>query len=240
MRRQYIEAQVVERIGGSAMDTNRKLWNSGQQKLRRALTANDYPKAKAQFLIQHAMVHSKKINLLGVWSFEDELWQGLTEEDLRTIPPKAEHSIAWILFHITRIEDITMNMLVAGTPQVYKRDKWAKKLRSTIHHSANKMDDDSVARLSISLDISVLREYRLSVGRRTREVVRKIQPEEFNQIVEPVRLEKLIKEGAMIEEAMEIIDYWSKRTIAGLLHMPPTRHNFLHLNEAEKIKQKLH
>ncbi|HKI53815.1 MAG TPA: DinB family protein [Anaerolineales bacterium] len=221
------------------MEANRKLWNSGQQKLRRTLTAKDYKNAINQFLIQHAMVHSKRISRLGVWSFEDELWQGLNEENFRTIPPKGEHSIAWILFHIARIEDITMNMLVAGTPQVYKREKWAKKLKSTIHHSANKMDDDSVRLLSSSLDMAALREYRLSVGKRTREIVRKIQPDEFDQKVEPIRLEKLLKEGAMIEEAMEIIDYWSKRTIAGLLLMPPTRHNLLHLNEAMMLKQKL-
>jgi hypothetical protein len=34
-------------------------------------------------------------------------------------------------------------------------------------------------------------------------------------------------------------DYWSKKTIAGLLLMPPTRHNFVHLNEAARIRQKL-
>lgn len=221
------------------MEPNRKSWNNGQQKLRRALTAKDYQNALNQFLIQHAMVHSKKISRLRVWSFEDELWQGLTDEQFRAIPPKGEHSIAWILFHIARIEDITMNMLVAGTEQVYTRDQWVKKLKSTIHHSANKMDDDSVRRLSSSLDIAALREYRLSVGKRTREIVRKIKQDEFSKKVEPARLEKLLEEGAMIEDAIEIIDYWSKRTIAGLLLMPPTRHNFLHLNEAMKVKRKL-
>ena len=221
------------------MEPNRKLWNNGQQILRRAMTAKDYPKAVEQFMIQHAMVHSKKISRLGVWSFEDELWQGLTDENFRAILPKGEHSIAWIIFHIARIEDITMNMLVAGTPQVYKRDKWAKKLKSTISHSANKMDDDSVRQLSSSLDMAALRAYRLSVGKRTREIVRKIQSDEFKHKVEPIRLEKLLKEGAMIEEAMEIIDYWSKRTTRDLLLLPPTRHNFLHLNEAMKVKQKL-
>jgi hypothetical protein len=35
------------------------------------------------------------------------------------------------------------------------------------------------------------------------------------------------------------IDLWSRRTIAGLLLMPPTRHNFLHLNDALRIKQGL-
>ena len=221
------------------MEPNRKSWNNGQQKLRRALTAKDYQNAVNQILIQHAMVHSKKVSRMDVWSFEDELWHGLTDEQFRAIPPKGEHSIAWILFHIARIEDITMNMLVAGTVQVYKRDNWAKKLKSTIHHSANKMDDNSVKQLSSSLDMAALREYRLSVGKKTREIVHQIQPDEFSQKVELVRLEKLLKEGAMIEDAMEIIDYWSKRTIAGLLLMPPTRHNFLHLNEAFRIKTKL-
>lgn len=221
------------------MEANRKLWNTGQQKLRQALAAKDYPLAVEQFMIQHAMVHSKRISRLGIWSFEDEFWNGLTEKSIRTIPPKGEHSIAWILFHIARIEDITMNMLIAGTQQVYKYDKWAKKLKSTIHHSANNMDDPGVARLSASLDVHALREYRRSVGRRTREIVRKIKQDQFEQKVEPIRLERLLKEGAMIEEAMEIIDYWSKRTISGLLLMPPTRHNYLHLNEAFKIKAKL-
>ena len=221
------------------MEPNRKLWNSGQHKLRKALETKKYSKAIEQFMIQHAMVHSKKISRLGIWSFADELWQGLTDDSFSAIPPKGEHSIAWIIFHIARIEDITMNILVAGTTQIYKRDKWAKKLKSTISHSANKLDDDSVRQLSSSLDKAALQEYRLSVGQRTREIVRKIHPEELNKKVEPVRLEKLLKEGAMIPDAMEIIDYWSKRTIGGLLLMPPTRHNFLHLNEAMRIKQKL-
>jgi hypothetical protein len=48
-----------------------------------------------------------------------------------------------------------------------------------------------------------------------------------------------MKEGAVLPEAMEIINYWSSKTIAGLLLMPATRHCILHLNEAERIKAKL-
>ena len=220
------------------MDANRKLWNDGQQLLRRALALGEQPKIIDQFLIQHAMVHSKKTSRADVWSFEDELWQGLTESAFRAIPPKGEHSIAWILFHIARIEDITMNLLVAGTPQLYVKDKWAKKLKSTIDHSANKMDDEGVAQLSARLDMDALRDYRLAVGRRTREIVKRIKPEQWNQKVDPTRLQKVLDQGAVTPEAMEIVNYWGNRTIAGLLLMPPTRHNFLHLNEAIRIRKK--
>jgi hypothetical protein len=176
---------------------------------------------------------------MDVWSFDDELWQGLTEQAFRAIPLKGEHSIAWMLFHITRIEDITMNLLVAGTPQLYLKDDWAKKLKSTIPHSANKMDNESVARLSAAIGMKALREYRIAVGKRTRAIVKKLQIEQFSQKVDSKRLQKVLAEGAVLPEAMEVIKYWGSRTIAGLLLMPATRHNLLHLNEALRVKQKL-
>src|SRR5512145_2705174 len=108
------------------MDSNRKQWNQGHQRLHRVLAANyhDYSpgvlleKAIEIFLEQHAMVHSGKMTKTNLWSFEDEVLAGMTENQIRCSPPESEHSIVWILFHLARIEDIVMNMLVAGTPQL--------------------------------------------------------------------------------------------------------------------------
>ncbi len=221
------------------MDSNRKFWNTGQQKLRKALTHKEYSKAVEQFLIQHAMVHSYEVGESNLYSFEEELWDGLTENMFRTLPPNGEHSIAWTLFHLARIEDMTMHLLIADASQLYTRGKWAKKLKASVHHSANRMDEASVIQLSQSLSMKALREYRTEVGCATREIVSRIKPEEFSQRVDPIRLQHVLTEGAVIPEAMEIINYWGGRTIAGLLLMPPTRHNFIHLNEALRIKQKL-
>ena len=221
------------------MDTNRKLWNTGQQKLRQALTTKQYSKASQQFLIQHAMLHSHEVGHTNLHSFEEELWDGLTETMFRTILPNGEHSIAWTLFHLARIEDMTMNLLIAGAPQLYTRGKWAKKLKASVHHSANRMDKAGVIQLSESLSMKALREYRTEVGCNTREIVSRLMPAEFSQRVDRVRLQRVLDEGAVIPEAMEIINYWGGRTIAGLLLMPLTRHNFIHLNEALRIKQKL-
>jgi hypothetical protein len=237
------------------MDTNRQQWNQGHQKLRRALAANDHhyspgvllEKAIEIFLDQHAMVHSAKLVLSEVegmaktrlWSFEDEVLNGMTEDQIRCIPPKSEHSIAWILFHLARIEDITMNLLIAGTPQLFVQDNWADRLNVNIFHSANSMDNRGVATLSAQVDVDTLRAYRQSIGRRTREIVKKLKPEELKQKANASRLQKVMEEGALLPEAIGILNYWSKRTIAGLLLMPPTRHNFLHLNEVLRIKQRM-
>jgi hypothetical protein len=49
----------------------------------------------------------------------------------------------------------------------------------------------------------------------------------------------VIIEGAVVEAAQSITNYWSKRNVAGLLLMPATRHNLIHLNEALQVKRKL-
>lgn len=221
------------------MDPQHKLWNERLQKLHRALSAGDHKKVIDLFMVQHAMVHSAGMSKSKLWSFEDEILNDLTAEQVRCIPPNGEHSIAWILFHVARIEDIAMNTLVAGTPQLFVREGWANKLKVAVRHSANKMDGRSVAALSAQIDIVALRSYRQSVGRRTREIVRKLKPEELRQKVDTARLQRVMDEGALVPEATEIASYWGKRTIAGLLLMPATRHNFLHLNEALRIRQKI-
>jgi hypothetical protein len=221
------------------MDINRQHWNQGHQKLHRALARGDHQKAVEIFLDQHGMVHSGKMTDFRLWSFEDEVLNGMTDNQIRCIPPKGEHSIAWILFHLARIEDITMSMLVAGTSQVFIRDRWADKLNVRIQHSANSMDVESIATLSAQVDMAALRAYRQSVGHGTRGIVKELKPEELKQKTNPSRLQIVMDEGALLPEAIGILNYWSKRSIAGLLLMPPTRHNFLHLNEALRIKQKL-
>lgn len=221
------------------MNPNRKHWNASHQKLNRALAAADRETATKLFLAQHAMVHSAKMAKSGLWSFEDEVLCDLSDDQLRTIPRGGEHSIAWILFHLARCEDITMNMLVAGTPQLFLRDSWAKKMNVQVIHSANSMDEVSMAKLSAEINVKALKAYRIAVGRRTRQVVKKIKAEDYQKPVDPLRTQNVMEEGAVSTDAMEIFNYWASRTIAGLLLMPPTRHCFLHLNEALKIRKKI-
>ena len=148
------------------MDSNRQRWNQGHQTLRRTLLQGDHQEAIELFLTQHAMVHSRHVSKMGLWSFEDEVLDGMTKEQIRCIPPQSEHSIAWIVFHLARIEDITMNLLVAGTPQLFLRDGWMEKLEVSVLHSGNSMNTRNLATLSTQIDIDALRAYRQAVGRR--------------------------------------------------------------------------
>jgi hypothetical protein len=223
------------------MDPNRKLWNQQQQVLQRALVSSSENQAAIDlFLSQHAMVHSARMAQSGLWSFEDEILQSMTNDVIRRIPLHGEHSIAWIIWHMARVEDVTMNLLVAGCPQVLDQEDWLERMNSPIRHTGNAMAMEEIAHLSAAIEVDALKEYRLVVGRRTREIVQQLPPAAFKQKVQPSRLQQVRDEGAVPDAASDILDYWGGRTIAGLLLMPATRHNFLHLNEALRIKQKQH
>lgn len=163
----------------------------------------------------------------------------MTEMQIRCIPRNEEHSVAWCIWRIARIEDVTMNMLVAGKSQILFQDNWLDQMNLSIIDTGNAMSEEDVAGLINSLDnIEVLKEYCMAVGRRTQEIVQKLTSEVLKQRVDPIRIQQVIKEGAVVIAAKGVIDYWSRRTIAGLLLIPATRHNLIHLNEAFRLKEK--
>jgi hypothetical protein len=163
----------------------------------------------------------------------------MAEDQLRRIPANCEHSTAWNIWHIARIEDVTMNMLITDAPQLYLDDGWKVRLKVETRDTGNAMSEAEIVELSNKIDLEELRAYRLAVGRRTREIVNQLSVEDLKRKVEPSRLYKVMDVGAVVEAAEGLIEYWSKRNVAGLLLMPPTRHNFIHLNEAARLKRRL-
>jgi hypothetical protein len=221
-----------------SVESYRKLCLTQQTELRRIMMGfNQHDKAIQLFLNQHAMLHSKKIAQTELWSYEDEIFNDMPEEKIRRIPQNREHSVAWLIWHIARCEDITMNLLVAGTPQILHEGGWLKQMKITACDTGNAMDYASLTDFSKAIDIEALRNYRLAIGRRTREIVKQLMPADLKQKVESSRVQRIRSEGAVLEEVPGIVEYWSRRNVAGLLLMPATRHNLIHLNESYRLKQ---
>jgi hypothetical protein len=220
------------------MKNYQKSWNKRQSELRRALESREqHEQAMDLFFSQHAVLHSAKMVVSEPWSYEDQVFDILSNLQLRFIPRYSVHSILWCIWHIARIEDVTMNLLVAGIPQVLNTGRWLEKMKIEARDTGNAMTDKDVGKLSKSIDIKALRAYRLAVGRRTREIVERLSFEDLKLKVEHERLQRVRDEGAVVPAAGDLIDYWGKRDEMGLLLMPATRHNFVHLNEAYRLKQ---
>ncbi len=155
------------------MDLHRKFWNQQQQALRQNLAhAETHAQAIELFLHQHAMVHAAEMSNSGLWSFEDDVLSNVTAQQMRMIPRNCDHSIAWLVWHMTRCEDITMNLLAAGSPQVLLDGNWLERMKISALDTGNAMTHEQVQQLSGSIDLEALRSYRIAVGRRTRDIAR--------------------------------------------------------------------
>ncbi|MCM3456253.1 DinB family protein [Heyndrickxia oleronia] len=221
----------------------RKEWNANHKKLTEIiLKSEEHSQAIQLFLSQHALLHSSSVGNSGNPTLEDEVLIDLEEKLYREYPVAnrdTKNSIVWHLWHIARIEDMTMNILIANDEQVSVKGNWTEKMNIGFCHSGNDMSDEEITELSKSIDFDSLIAYRQAVGRRTRDIISLLDPGQFNEKVNKNRINRLFDENAVTQESAWLADYWSKKTIAGLILMPATRHNYLHLNKCIRIKEKI-
>ncbi len=198
-----------------------------------------HPEQFTQFiellLQQHAHMHSAGMEPTGLWSFEDAVLDDLPLEAMRRQPARSPHSLVWLVWHMARCEDITMNLLVAGQPQVLLSGNWLPQLGVECRDTGNEMSAAELEDFNHRVDITALRLYRQAVGRSTRQIVRGLTPEDLKRKVDPERLARVHAEGAVLESARYQTDYWGKRTFGELLLMPASRHLLIHWNEAVDV-----
>jgi hypothetical protein len=219
------------------MKTYLKIFNNGIKKLRGILsTPKDHKKAMELFLLLHSLTHSASVSKSKIKTCYDDLWEGLSEDAIRRTPRKNKFSIAMNLWHITRIEDITISDLIAGKKQIFETGKWQKKLNATIIDTGNAMTEKGVAEFSEKINIKQLKKYRDAVGKNTRSIIKKVTFKDLNRKVDSKKLEKLLKDGYVLPEAKWLLAYWGRKTCSGLLLMPPTRHNLVHINKSMRLK----
>lgn len=225
------------------MDSKKDIWES-QQKLLKSLLMKpgNFNETINLCLDQHAMVHTSEMSQIYTVTFEDELWEGLDETAFRTMPTVKDETIAWSLWHLTRIEDITMNILVADKEQVINTGNWLEKMSVKVCDTGNSMTDEEIIDLSLKINMQELRNYRIAVGRKSREVIRSFQPADLQRKMEPARLQRALDEGAVlnVDGAHWLIDFWGRKNVAGILLMPLTRHQKVHINESMRLKKKCH
>jgi hypothetical protein len=217
-----------------------KHWNQRQKELRAILEdPNQHEQGISMCLEQHGWTHESAVWAAPSPTFADQLWRDLSEQTARRIPSNSEHSIAWTYWHLVRIEDTAFNLLVAGSPMLLDQDGWGERLGVPQRHTGNLMLQADIETLSQEIVLQALRGYRIAVGLRTREIIQSLTPERLSEKVSQADIQQVRQQRAVLPEAEDLLAYWGSRTIRGLLLMPATRHNMVHLNEAMSLKKKL-
>lgn len=197
---------------------------------------DEFEHAKHLFLKLHAKLHLSEASDTGR-NEVDALLQDLSREEYAIMPTGKDETIAWALWHIARIEDLTINMLVAGKEQLFNNE-WKERLNVSITDTGNALSDDEIIELSKTINTTELLHYRNEVAKRTRQIIHLMAPEDMKRKIAPADLTRILENGGVTKQkdSIWLLDFWAKKDVAGILLMPPTRHAMLHLNDCCKWK----
>ena len=202
-----------------------KEWNPKQALLRKNLSKPEkFDEAIELCLLMHSLVHNSKVSECNYTTYEDKLWDGLTEVVFRAAPANKSakaRTIAWNIWHMTRIEDITANILIADDIQILNND-WLRRLNTTIRDTGNAMTAEEIADFSNSIIMKELRNYRTAVGKKTRKIISQLEVNDLKKKMRSDQLRRIIDEGGVleVEDSIWLVNFWGKKTVAGILLMP--------------------
>ncbi|MGQ0570161.1 MAG: DinB family protein [Armatimonadota bacterium] len=169
--------------------------------------------------------------------FIDDLVSGLTDYQLRHRPDRRVNTITWLLYHVTRAEDIGVNRFLADRREVLDQQQWLERLGLHRRDIGTGMDDVEVDELSDKVDFAALRAYWDAVGLRTLEVMQSLRPEALDAVITEQFAQRVgIEEGAVGANGRWLVEYWTGKTRAWFLGQLALVHTYGHIYEARVVK----
>ena len=190
--------------------------------------------ARDLFLDQHAVMHSTAVGGNKMSSAE-RTFAGLTDAQMRVRPREDLNSLAWLMWHIARAEDIIVNTVLAGRAQVFD-DAWMKRLGVTRRDFGIGMSSAEVTELTAQIEPGALREYRDAVGTRTREVVGGFKPQDWDGTVSAETVQRAAADGGFGARTEALSKAFPGRPRTLVLSGIALFHSAGHMGEATTVR----
>lgn len=162
----------------------------------------DFAESKRLLIDLHATVHASVMTSNGEETLDDDLWQDMDEVCFRTLANGERVTIAWSIYHIARIEDMTMNILVNGGSQVFFEGNWKDRLNCPIVDTGNALTTKEMENLSNKLNWTEIRNYRNMVGKRTSAIIHELQFSDLSRTIQKSELQRIFDEGGVKEDTL--------------------------------------
>jgi hypothetical protein len=179
------------------------------------------------FLVRYEQIHQ---------ALKDPAIKALGAAQLRGRPHPGVNTIAWLLWHMARVEDVGVSRFVVDRPQVLE-DGWLARLGVARRDVGTGMSDAEVNDFSARVDLEALGGYGEAVTRRTLQVVEGLRGSDLEAVVPRERVERVARDdGAVAAGAEWLTEFWAGgRTRAWVLAQTPLLHVYGHYFEARAV-----
>lgn len=160
------------------------------------------------------------------------MFSSLPEAKLRGRPHPGVNTIAWLLWHSARIEDVAVSRFLADRPQVL--EEWLERLGVARRDVGTGMSAAEVDDLSARIDVPALRGYWDAVTARTLEIVDTLRGSDLEALIEGERVKRVVRAEGIVAPGVEwLTEFWAGgRTRAWVLAQMALLHPFGHYYEA--------
>ena len=164
------------------------------------------------------------------------IWDTVPQDLMRQRPHPRVNSIAWIMWHLVRVEDAGLNRFVMDASQVLDESDWMQRMHVPWRHNGSEMTLDGVDDLSQMIDLTALRAYSQDVQVRTRDILAHIDQVDLDATLQEPHVRKVIvDEGLGYTDPEGFIKNYTGWSKGRCLMTYGLTHPFQHLGEMETI-----
>ena len=179
------------------------------------------------FLMRHEPLHG---------AMTATLFEGLSEAQIRA-RPHGLNSIAWLLWHVARAEDIGVNRFGVDGREVLDDGGRARRIGLARRDLGTGMTADEVGELSDNIDIDALRGYWDATGRRTVEVIRAVGSTGWGDVVPPEQIRRIVHdEGGYGPNAEWTAPFYTGQTRGWMVGHLALTHSYGHFFDARTVR----
>ena len=148
-------------------------------------------------------------------------------------PSDGRNSLAWLLWHMTRCQDLPVHQVLRGGAQVLDRE-WIERLGVSATTIGTGFGDDELAGFDRTVDVAALRSYWDEVCRQTDEWLQAVSDEDFDALLR-AKPDVDARLGAVGDAAEWVYDLWRGQRGSFFLQWVALGHGFWHAGEAASV-----
>jgi hypothetical protein len=188
------------------------------------------------FLVQHERVHSSAMAGPSSGSHViDGACEGLSDTELRR-RLSGHTSIAWLLWHMARCEDVAVNLVLRRVPEVCERGGWPQLLGVDARDIGTGMSNAEVDEFDSRVNLGALNDYRDAVGAETRNWLAEMDLQMLSESYLDAG-QCALAAGALGPRAEWVVELWDGRTCEWFLSWLAIGHNYWHIAEISHIRR---
>lgn len=120
-----------------------------------------------------------------------------SDDQLRHAPYENQHSLAWLIWHSTRWEDLAVTMLEQDTAQIFEQKGWFTRLEIERRDVGMLMNAEECHAFNYRINLPALYMYRADVEQRTRLVIETSRGKDLEELVEEEHFRRVLDTGVI-------------------------------------------